>query len=54
MSNQDQFNVKFTLRSTMDAIKWFKGMVQFVLRPTKETLGKTVHITRTLTDSKYL
>ena len=54
MSNQDQFNVKFTLRSTLDAIKWFKGMIQYILHPTKDTLGKAVHITRTLTDSKYL
>jgi hypothetical protein len=54
MSNQHLFNVKFTIRSAIEAIKWFKAQVKYILNPNESTLDNVINITRTLTASKSI
>ena len=54
MLNENNFNVKFTIRSAIDAIKWFKSQIQYIMNPSKDTLVKSVTVAKAFTENKNL
>jgi len=54
MLNETNFNIKFTIRSTIDAIKWFKSQVQYIMNPTKDTLIKSATVVKAFTNNKTI
>ena len=54
MLNENNFNIKFTIRSTVDAIKWFKSQVEYIMNPSKETLIKSANVVKAFTNNKTI